>query len=198
MCIKLPGKFADWFRSNFGNAPSADILTHCKRELMHGVWCLLLDKEFLHAYEHGMLVRFADGVTRRVFPRIFTYSADYPEKYVSILGLLTAWLIIVQRVLLATLKFLAETPCPRCLIRKCDISGLGTKLDARRRAQKRSDSDQRRSLLERCRTWIFDRGMKVRSKAVETVLGPFSWVPTRVSYHRVSSDSDDVLTAEII
>lgn len=78
--LQLPGGFADWFRSLFGNAPSADLLTHCKRELMHAVWRLLLDKDFLHAYEHGMLVKFADGITRRVFPRIFTYSADYPEK----------------------------------------------------------------------------------------------------------------------
>lgn len=72
--LQLPGGFADWFRSLLGNAPS-DLLTHCKRELMHAVWRLLLDKDFLHAYE---LAKFADGITRRVFPRIFTYSADYP------------------------------------------------------------------------------------------------------------------------
>ena len=33
-------------------------------------------------YEHGVIVTCADGIVRRVFPRIFTYSADYPEKYV--------------------------------------------------------------------------------------------------------------------
>lgn len=71
-----------------------------------------------------------------------------------------------------------------CLIRKCDISGLGTKLDMRRRMQKqRLDSNSRRSTLELCRTWIYSKGMKIRSKAVETVLGPLSWVPTRVSEH---------------
>jgi hypothetical protein len=47
---------------------------------MHAVWRLLLDAKFLHAYEHGILIKFADNITRRVFPRIFTYSADYPEK----------------------------------------------------------------------------------------------------------------------
>jgi len=57
-----------------------DILTHCRRELMHSVWHFLLDDEFLHAYKYGMVITCADGVKRRVYPRIFTYSADYPEK----------------------------------------------------------------------------------------------------------------------
>jgi hypothetical protein len=34
------------------------------------------------AYRDGMIVKCSDGVQRRLFPRIFTYSADYPEKYV--------------------------------------------------------------------------------------------------------------------
>jgi len=41
---------------------------------------LLLDDEFMHAYEFGIVIEFADGILRRVFPRLFTYSADYPEK----------------------------------------------------------------------------------------------------------------------
>ena len=60
-----------------------DILTHCRRGLMHGVWDLLLNDEFLHAYHYGMVVCCHDGIKRRVYPRIFTYSADYPEKCVS-------------------------------------------------------------------------------------------------------------------
>jgi hypothetical protein len=43
---------------------------------------LLLDPAFMHAYEHGIVIQFADGILRRIFPRLFTYSADYPEKYV--------------------------------------------------------------------------------------------------------------------
>jgi hypothetical protein len=57
-----------------------DIITHCRRELMHRVWKFLLNHDFLSAYEHGMVVRCYDGIERRIFPRIFTYSADYPEK----------------------------------------------------------------------------------------------------------------------
>jgi hypothetical protein len=54
--------------------------THCRRELMHEIWRLLLDDDFLDACEHGIVLTCADGVQRRVYPRIFTYSADYPEK----------------------------------------------------------------------------------------------------------------------
>jgi hypothetical protein len=54
--------------------------THCRRELMHEVWRVLLDDEFLHAYVHGIVLPCADGIQRRIYPRIFTYSGDFPEK----------------------------------------------------------------------------------------------------------------------
>src|SRR6266581_942341 len=59
-----------------------DILTHCRRELVHAVWKFILDEDFLYAYAFGMVVRSPDGIERRVYPRILTYSADYAEKYV--------------------------------------------------------------------------------------------------------------------
>jgi hypothetical protein len=58
----------------------SNLLKHCRRELMHEVWSLMLDDEFLEAYKHGIVLRCADSVLRRVYPRIFTYSADYKEK----------------------------------------------------------------------------------------------------------------------
>ena len=64
----------------------ASLHTHCRRELFHSCWEILLDEEFLHAYRHGIILKCADGVLRRIFPRIFTYSADYPEKYVFLLA----------------------------------------------------------------------------------------------------------------
>jgi hypothetical protein len=60
--------------------PSSGLLTHLRRELMHAVLHELFDAEFLHAWRHGMVIKCADGITRRIFPRIFTYSADYPER----------------------------------------------------------------------------------------------------------------------
>ena len=41
---------------------------------------ILLDDEFLEAYERGVVILCGDGVMRRFYPRIFTYTADYPEK----------------------------------------------------------------------------------------------------------------------
>ncbi|TEB34882.1 hypothetical protein FA13DRAFT_1707097 [Coprinellus micaceus] len=41
---------------------------------------LLSDEEFLHTYKYGIVIKCIDGIERRVFPRILTYSAEYPEK----------------------------------------------------------------------------------------------------------------------
>ena len=57
-------------------------MSHCNREIFHEQWKVLLDDEFLEAYEHGLLVQCRDGITRRLYPRIFTYSADHLEKLV--------------------------------------------------------------------------------------------------------------------
>ena len=62
------------------SSQQSSILTHCHRELMHAVWKFLLDDEFLRAYKYGMVLRCQDGIERRIYPRVFTYSADYPEK----------------------------------------------------------------------------------------------------------------------
>jgi hypothetical protein len=47
---------------------------------MHKVWDQLLDDDFIHAYQHGFVLECLDGICRRFYPRLFTYSADYPEK----------------------------------------------------------------------------------------------------------------------
>jgi len=77
---QLPDTIQDAYRRIFHSSATAAVLTHCKRELMQAIWALLLDAEFMHAYEHGVVVVFADGIARRIYPRFFTYAADYPEK----------------------------------------------------------------------------------------------------------------------
>ena len=47
---------------------------------MHVVWSKILDEEFIHAYTYGIVVKCVDGIECRIYPWIFTYSADYPEK----------------------------------------------------------------------------------------------------------------------
>lgn len=83
--FQLPDHIQDHIKkhSGWGKAGRKQVLTYCRRELLHEAWVVLLsDPEFLEAYEHGIVIKCADGVTRLVFPRIFTYSADYPEKSV--------------------------------------------------------------------------------------------------------------------
>ncbi|KAF8231684.1 hypothetical protein L208DRAFT_1185620, partial [Tricholoma matsutake] len=55
-------------------------LTHCKCELVHAIWVLLLDEGFMHAYVHGIVVKYIDGIMCHFFPTFFIYLADYPEK----------------------------------------------------------------------------------------------------------------------
>ena len=78
---KLPGSFNDFVMQHSGGKLASDALqTHCRREIMQAVWKTLLDDDFLEAWRNGIVVHCGDGVTRRLYPRIFTYSADYPEK----------------------------------------------------------------------------------------------------------------------
>ena len=72
----------------FGVPPPADVVTHCRRELFHAVIELILKGQLAEAYKHGILIEFPDGVTRRVFPRFYSYSADYPEKSVTLCRML--------------------------------------------------------------------------------------------------------------
>ena len=72
--------FASTSHSKWGTQKD-EILRHCRKELMQAIWSFLLDdKDFLHAYTYGIVIQCIDGIERRVYPRIFTYSADYPEK----------------------------------------------------------------------------------------------------------------------
>ncbi|KAF7349533.1 hypothetical protein MSAN_01743700 [Mycena sanguinolenta] len=142
--------------------PPADVLTHCRRELMHAIWRLLLDDDFLDAYEHGIVLECHDGIFRRFFPRFFTYSADYPEK-----------------VLLATIRNLGKAPCPRCYLRKEDIPNLGTVQDKRKREKLgRTDEHIKKGFVTRVRDWIFKLGRSVKSKTFDYFLLERSWTPT--------------------
>jgi hypothetical protein len=67
-----------------GKGSNGAFMAHCHRELYHALWAVTLD-ELLEACVHGIVIHCCDGIRRRfrVYPRIFTYSADYREKYVS-------------------------------------------------------------------------------------------------------------------
>ncbi|KAJ3750342.1 hypothetical protein DFH05DRAFT_1388622, partial [Lentinula detonsa] len=148
-----------------------EIITHCNRELMHAVWRFLLDDEFVHAYKYGIVIKCFDAVERRVYPRFFTYSADYPEK-----------------VLLATIRDLGSCPCPRCLVPKSSLDQMGSKRDIKLREKICTFLVDK---VMRARQWIYNEGIKIRGSAVERLLKETSSVPTLNAFvERLGHDFD--------
>ncbi|KAF9043137.1 hypothetical protein BJ165DRAFT_1348322 [Panaeolus papilionaceus] len=137
----------------------AQILTHCKRELLQEVWRALLDDEFIHAYKYGLVIMCVDGIECRVYPRIFTYSADYPEK-----------------VLLATIRDKGACPCPRCLAPMQSLDQLGTIADQNTRSELPRQYNP--SKVNKARTLIYKQGKPINGTNVEALLKDFSGVPT--------------------
>ncbi|KAJ7704598.1 hypothetical protein B0H17DRAFT_921234 [Mycena rosella] len=156
----LPDTVND-FIANFipGKSRRAAVLTHCRRELMHQVWKLMLDDEFIEAYQHGIVIQCLDGVWRRVYPRIFTYSADYPEK-----------------VLLATIRDKGYCPCPRCLILKNSFDKMGFVHDARARITTARTYFWNK--VTAARALIYKLALAITNKHINTLLQDFSLVPT--------------------
>ena len=83
--------------------------------------------------------------------------------------------------LLACVQSLGTCPCPRCLIKKDYIKGLGTTVDKQRRAKLRNCDERYRANIETAREIIYKKGYTVNSKAVDRVIGSESFTPTRVS-----------------
>lgn len=77
---KLPATFQEFISQHSGKKASSVMMAQCRRELMHAVLKNLLSEEFKTAWRNGLVLTCGDGIKRRLFPRILTYSADYPEK----------------------------------------------------------------------------------------------------------------------
>ena len=119
----------DLYKEIYGTVANSDILTFLKRELVHAIWSLLLDDDFINAYIFGIIILCADGIERCLFPRFFTYSVDYPEKYISLLPVIYVNLYIHYRIILSTIKFFRECLCPLCTCVRKKVQDLGTKAD---------------------------------------------------------------------
>ena len=78
-----------FLENQHGQSGNADLLAHCKRELYHAVLRLIYNEEFVSAYKDGIIVTFPDGISRLAYLRLITHSADYPEKQVSFIVVMT-------------------------------------------------------------------------------------------------------------
>ncbi|KZV99192.1 hypothetical protein EXIGLDRAFT_712500 [Exidia glandulosa HHB12029] len=175
---KLPQSIMEFLEEHHkgrGKKKNDALLAHLRRELTHESLKLLFeDPDFKDAYAHGRVIVGADGVARRHFPRIFTYSADYPEK-----------------VMLATIRDMGGCPCPRCLVKKADLDLLGTAADMKTRTEnKRCDGPERQRWVGAARTLLYKVGLALGNDKIEALLKPHSWVPTQNAFSWLTSLND--------
>lgn len=156
-------------------------MRHCRRELLHAQWNVLLDDQLIEAYKHGIVVECCDRITRRFYPRFLTYSADYKEKCVSPALWLMTSILTVPRVALGCIRDGGICLCPRCRIPLTRIQNVGMVLDMKQRQTlARIDDESTRSLIERARKIIYENNYAVDTDAVEAILKGESLVPTLV------------------
>ncbi|TEB33312.1 hypothetical protein FA13DRAFT_1589061, partial [Coprinellus micaceus] len=171
--IKLSDTFKDYLKDrNGGKVPTDHLFSHCARELFQSQWCVLLDEELVDAMKNGIVLVCPDGIPRCFFPRIFTYSADYPERRVE--------------VLVAGIRNNGGCPCHRCFIKKGDLCNLGAPVDTERHHQPRSEPDQWKKVIEARKLIV--RGYAVNTDQIEDLLKPDSLVPTVTSLSSRLSD----------
>jgi hypothetical protein len=157
-------------------------MTHSRREVLHAQWDILLDDEFMEAYIHGIVIQCCDRIMRRFYLRIFTYSADYQEKYETFLT--SSSVLTNCRVLLATIRAKGSCPCPRCLLPLSLVQNLGTVRDRRHRViHARVDDEDRRNKVDSARDYIYKQHYAVDSEKVEDLLKTESLVPIAVGIY---------------
>ncbi|KAG2029658.1 hypothetical protein BDR03DRAFT_936805 [Suillus americanus] len=163
---KLPDSFKD-FAGTYteGKGIGRECTTHCQCELFQAQWRILLDDEFLEAYKHGIVILCCDGIVRRFYPRVFTYSADYPEK-----------------VLVATIRQLGGCPCSRCLTPMNMLHHLGTSGNRQQCTTLARSNTSRSQLVATARDIIYTNNLGVDSAAVESILKSHSWVPNNNAF----------------
>lgn len=86
---------------------------------------------------------------------------------------------IIPRALIASIRFLADFPCPHCLVLKSQIGDLGSADDMERRENVRKYPA---TAVKRARKRIFENGGSVNYRGVNDELTETgSWVPTEAS-----------------
>jgi hypothetical protein len=138
----------------------------------------------MEAYQHGVKITCYDSRDRRFYPRLFTYSADYPEKC----GILIDSSALTEkshtRILMAGIRNLGIRPCPHCLVPMSSVHLLGTRRDRSARISlTRVDDNQRRSKISSARNLIYGKNYAVDSSAIQGLLKENSLVPTVVGIH---------------
>lgn len=161
-------------------------MAHCGRELMHAVWDMIQDEEFMERLPQ----RHASRVFRRnrstFVPSLILLFRRLSRKVrfnsgVNFIGTD----VVLYKVLLATVRYLGARPCVSCLVRKEDTGELGTPADIEqlRKTGARIDPKERQPRkVTKARKAIFTDGRVIDGKAVDEQLKEKGYHPTRVSF----------------
>ena len=77
---QLPDKINEFYMEHYGTTPSADMLAHLKRELIHGTLRLIVGGTFADAQNNGQITKCGDNVWWHWLLWLILHSADYKEK----------------------------------------------------------------------------------------------------------------------
>lgn len=156
-------------------------MMHCRCEVLHAQWAILLDDEFIEAYKHGIVIKCCDRIMRQFYPRILAYTANYPEKYVFVSPTFHMSCSNQNRVLLASIHDKGYCPCPQCLIPHLCFHNLGMVQDMKqRKTLAHFDDENRRCEVGIAWEIIYKKNYAINSPAVEAILKEQSLVPTLV------------------
>lgn len=86
----------------------------------------MLDEKFQNAYQSGLVIKCPDKIVCYVFIWLYTYSIDYPEKFVPPMYLCHNHLIATSSILAACIRFLGICLCSQCLAEKAAVENMGT------------------------------------------------------------------------
>ncbi|KAJ3522680.1 hypothetical protein NMY22_g11782 [Coprinellus aureogranulatus] len=177
----LSDDFKDHITERTGGKVPPNLAAYLNREFFHAQWVVILDDELVKAVVEGVVIEDSDGVKRRYFIRIFTYSADYPE-----------------RVLIATIKNQSDCPCVRCLREKRHLNQMGTVEDiAFRKAYPRTDSASRQQEVINARKAIAG-GLAVGGDSITRLLS-HSGVPIANAFSaRLSHTGFDIYSTLVV
>ncbi|KZV82794.1 hypothetical protein EXIGLDRAFT_563809, partial [Exidia glandulosa HHB12029] len=165
--LKLPDIIHQFMRDKCkkrrGKKKNDALVTHLRHELFHACLRILFeDPDFRQAYLNGRVIKGRDGVTRRHYLRLFSYSADYPEK-----------------TLISLIRNMGGSPMPQNLVTKDKLHLMGTVTDMLMRAKNlRENTPERVKTILEARKLLYKKGYVVNSKKIEGLLKPESWVPS--------------------
>ncbi|TFK18413.1 hypothetical protein FA15DRAFT_603337 [Coprinopsis marcescibilis] len=161
----LPDSVRDFISQRTGGSVQDEFMAFLNRETFHRQWSILLDDELLDAIENGLVITCCDGKKRRFYIRIFTYSADFPEK------------ILISSIRRGT------CPCPRCMMEQKSFHRMGTPEDQafRDKNPRLYDKDTRAAVVQ-ARKDIFEKNLAATGAVVKRGLKSRHLTPTRNAF----------------